>query len=415
MAALRRESAMSNRTLALVESAARHLVPTYRPRALVLDRGLGARVWDIEGRDYVDFSAGIAVSALGHGDPDLLAALHAQAQKLWHTSNAFLTEPPLRLAEELIAASGFASRVFFCNSGAEANEAAIKLARRFAARAGRGPERRVILSFEGSFHGRTLATVTATAQPKYQHGFEPLPGGFRYAPFNDVAGFDAAFGDDVAAVIVEPVQGEGGVVPAAPGFLAHLRARCDAAGALLVFDEIQCGVGRTGRLWAHQWDEVRPDAMTLAKGLGCGFPIGALLVADAAAQTLDFGSHGTTFGGNPLAAAVARAALRKLSAPELLDNVEAQAQALRDGLHALDEKHQVFAEVRGRGLMLGAVLRPEHSGRAAEILDHAANAGLLLLQAGPDVLRLVPALNIGAEDAAEGLARLDAALAAWRT
>lgn len=406
---------MSNRTPALVESAARHLVPTYRPRALVLDRGLGARVWDIEGRDYVDFSAGIAVSALGHGDPDLLAALHAQAQKLWHTSNAFLTEPPLRLAEELIAASGFASRVFFCNSGAEANEAAIKLARRFAARAGRGPERRVILSFEGSFHGRTLATVTATAQPKYQHGFEPLPGGFRYAPFNDVAGFDAAFGDDVAAVIVEPVQGEGGVVPAAPGFLAHLRARCDAAGALLVFDEIQCGVGRTGRLWAHQWDEVRPDAMTLAKGLGCGFPIGALLVADAAAQTLDFGSHGTTFGGNPLAAAVARAALRKLSAPELLDNVEAQAQALRDGLHALDEKHQVFAEVRGRGLMLGAVLRPEHSGRAAEILDHAANAGLLLLQAGPDVLRLVPALNIGAEDVAEGLARLDAALAAWRT
>lgn len=405
---------MSDRTRTLVERAARHFVPTYRPRALVLDHGRGSRLWDIQGREYVDLAAGIAVSALGHGDPDLLAALHAQAGRLWHTSNAFLTEPPLRLAEELIAASGFASRVFFCNSGAEANEAAIKLARRFAARAGRGPERRVILSFEGSFHGRTLATVTATAQPKYQHGFEPLPGGFRYAPFNDVAGFDAAFGDDVAAVIVEPVQGEGGVVPAAPGFLAHLRARCDAAGALLVFDEIQCGVGRTGRLWAHQWDEVRPDAMTLAKGLGCGFPIGALLVADAAAQTLDFGSHGTTFGGNPLAAAVARAALRKLSAPELLDNVEAQAQALRDGLHALDEKHQVFAEVRGRGLMLGAVLRPEHSGRAAEILDHAANAGLLLLQAGPDVLRFVPALNIGDADLADGLARLDAALNAWR-
>ncbi len=404
---------MSNRTLALVESAARHLVPTYRPRALVLDRGLGARVWDIEGRDYVDFSAGIAVSALGHGDPDLLAALHAQAQKLWHTSNAFLTEPPLRLAEELIAASGFASRVFFCNSGAEANEAAIKLARRFAARAGRGPERRVILSFEGSFHGRTLATVTATAQPKYQHGFEPLPGGFRYAPFNDVAGFDAAFGDDVAAVIVEPVQGEGGVVPAAPGFLAHLRARCDAAGALLVFDEIQCGVGRTGRLWAHQWDEVRPDAMTLAKGLGCGFPIGALLVADAAAQTLDFGSHGTTFGGNPLAAAVARVALRKLAAPALLANVETQSRALCEGLRALDEKHQVFSQVRGRGLMLGAVLRPAFAGRAAEILDHAADAGLLMLQAGPDVLRFVPALNIGDADLADGLARLDAAFNAW--
>ncbi len=405
---------MSNRTLALVESAARHLVPTYRPRALVLDRGLGARVWDIEGRDYVDFSAGIAVSALGHGDPDLLAALHAQAQKLWHTSNVFLTEPPLRLAEELIAASGFASRVFFCNSGGEANEAAIKLARRYAANAGRPPERRVILSFHGSFHGRTLATVTATAQPKYQQGFEPLPGGFRHAPFNDVAGFDAAFGDDVAAVIVEPVQGEGGVLPAAPGFLAHLRARCDEMGALLVFDEIQSGVGRSGKLWAHQWDDVRPDVMTLAKGLGCGFPIGALLVAEAAAQTLDFGSHGTTFGGNPLAAAVARVALRKLSAPELLANVEKRATALRAGLRALDEKHRVFDQVRGRGLLLGAVLRPEHAGRTAEILDHAADAGLLLLQAGPDVLRFVPALNIASDDVSEGLARLDIALAAWR-
>lgn len=405
---------MSNRTPALVESAARHLVPTYRPRALVLDRGAGSRVWDIEGREYVDFAAGIAVSALGHGDPDLLEALHAQAQKLWHTSNVFLTEPPLRLAEELIAASGFASRVFFCNSGGEANEAAIKLARRFAANAGRPPERRVILSFHGSFHGRTLATVTATAQPKYQQGFEPLPGGFRYAPFNDVAGFDATFGDDVAAVIVEPVQGEGGVVPAAPGFLAHLRARCDETGALLIFDEIQTGVGRSGKLWAHQWDGVTPDAMTLAKGLGCGFPIGALLVAEAAAQTLDFGSHGTTFGGNPLAAAVARAVLGKVRSPALLENVERQSQALRSGLRALDEKHGVFAQLRSRGLMLGAVLRPEFAGRAAEILDHAAHAGLLLLQAGPDVLRFVPALNITETDVAEGLARLDAALAAWR-
>lgn len=402
---------MSDPTRTLVECAARRFVPTYRPRALVLDRGLGARVWDIEGRDYVDFSAGIAVSALGHGDPDVLAALHAQADRLWHTSNVFLTEPPLCLAEELVAASGFAARVFFCNSGAEANEAAIKLARRFAANAGRPPERRAIVSFHGSFHGRTLATVTATAQPKYQHGFEPLPAGFRYAPFNDVAAFDAVFDADVAAVIVEPVQGEGGVVPAAPGFLAHLRARCDEVGALLVFDEIQSGMGRSGRLWAHQWDVVVPDAMTLAKGLGCGFPIGALLVAERAAQTLDFGSHGSTFGGNPLAAAVARVALRKLSAPALLANVDAQAQAMRDGLRALDDKYQVFSEVRGRGLMLGAVLRPEFAGCAGAIGDAAAHHGLLLLQAGPDVLRFVPALNIGSEDVTEGLARLDAALA----
>lgn len=405
---------MSTRTTALVESARQHLVPTYRQRALVLERGQGSRLWDIEGREYVDFAAGIAVSALGHGDADVLAALHEQAGKLWHTSNIFHSEPPLRLAEELIVASGFATRVFFCNSGAEANEAAIKLARRFAANAGRPPERRTIISFHGSFHGRTLATVTATAQPKYQQGFEPLPGGFRYAPFNDAAGFDAVFGDDVAAVIVEPVQGEGGVLPAAPGFLAHLRARCDEVGALLVLDEIQSGMGRSGKLWAHQFDGVAPDVMTLAKGLGCGFPIGAMLVAERAAQTLEFGSHGTTFGGNPLATAVARVALRKLAAPELLANVETQAQALRDGLRELDEKHQVFAHVRGRGLMLGAVLRPEYSGRATEILDHAAHAGLLLLQAGPDVLRFVPALNIGADEVAEGLARLDGALTAWR-
>ncbi|MEJ5209584.1 aspartate aminotransferase family protein [Denitratimonas sp. CY0512] len=399
---------------ALVASAQQHLVPTYRQRALVLDRGQGSRLWDSEGREYVDFAAGIAVSALGHGDPDILAALHEQADKLWHTSNIFLSEPPLRLAEELVAASGFASRVFFCNSGAEANEAAIKLVRRHAANAGRAPQQRTIISFKGSFHGRTLATVTATAQPKYQQGFEPLPGGFRYAPFNDVAAFDALFDTDVAAVLVEPVQGEGGVVPAAPGFLAHLRARCDEVGALLVFDEIQTGVGRSGKLWAHQWDGVVPDVMTLAKGLGCGFPIGAMLVAEHAAQTLEFGSHGTTFGGNPLAAAVARVALRKLAAPGLLANVETQSRALREGLRALDEKHQVFTDVRGRGLMLGAVLRAEFSGRAAEILDHAANAGLLLLQAGPDVLRFVPALNIGADDVAEGLARLDAALTTWR-
>ncbi len=401
-------------TATLLASAQQHFVPTYRPRALVLERGLGSRLWDKEGREYVDFAAGIAVSALGHGDPDILAALRTQADKLWHTSNIFFSEPPLRLAEELVAASGFASRVFFCNSGAEANEAAIKLVRRHAANAGRAPQQRTIISFHGSFHGRTLATVTATAQPKYQHGFEPLPGGFRYAPFNDAAAFDAVFDDDVAGVIVEPVQGEGGVVPAAPGFLAHLRARCDQAGALLVFDEIQTGVGRSGRLWAHQWDGVAPDVMTLAKGLGCGFPIGAMLVAEHAAQTLDFGSHGTTFGGNPLAAAVARVALQKVAAPALLAHVETQSRALREGLRALDGKHQAFSEVRGRGLMLGAVLRAEYAGCASDILDHAAHAGLLLLQAGPDVLRFVPALNIGADDVVEGLARLDSALTSWR-
>ena len=399
-----------NTTEPLIATAQRTLLPIYRQREMVLERGLGSRVWDREGREYVDFAAGIAVSALGHGDPDILAALHEQAARLWHTSNVFYSEPPIRLAEELVAASGFAERVFFCNSGAEANEAAIKLVRKHAAERGRPPERRVILSFEGAFHGRTLVTVTATAQPKYHHGFEPLPPGFRYSAFNDIDALDAAFTDDVAGVLVEPIQGEGGVVSADPAFLRELRQRCSASGALLVFDEIQCGMGRTGRLWAHQWPQVVPDVMTLAKALGCGFPIGAMLVGTAAAQAMQFGSHGTTFGGNPLAAAIGRVALRKLSSAELLAHVQTQSAMLRQGLEQLGSETGVIETVRGSGLMLGAVLAPAYAGRAGEILDAAAREGLLLLQAGSGVLRFVPALTIADDDIAEGLARLGRAL-----
>lgn len=397
-------------TTDLIADARRDTLSVYRQRELILERGQGSRLWDIEGREYIDFSAGIAVNALGHGDPDLLAALHEQAARLWHTSNVFYSEPPLRLAAELVEVSGFARRVFLCNSGAEANEAAIKLVRKHAADAGRPPERRVIVTFEGSFHGRTLATVTATAQPKYQHGFEPLPGGFRYGAFNDVDALASLVDGDVCAVLVEPIQGEGGVVPATPQFLRALRERCDAHGALLVFDEIQCGMGRTGRLWAHAWTDVEPDVMTLAKALGCGFPIGAMLVGARAAETMQFGSHGTTFGGNPLAAAVARVALRKLSSPEILGNVERQAVAFRLGLERIANATGLFSEVRGSGLMLGAVLAPEHAGKAGAILDHAAAEGLLLLQAGPDVLRFVPALTIGVDEVAEGFARLERAI-----
>ncbi|MFC4726643.1 acetylornithine/succinylornithine family transaminase [Coralloluteibacterium thermophilus] len=401
-------------TADLLAKGERHYLPIYRQRAMVLARGQGARVWDTDGRDYVDFAAGIAVNAFGHCDPDLVAALTAQAGLLWHTSNVFHSEPPLRLAEELVEASGFAERVFLCNSGAEANEAAIKLARRHAAAQGRGPERRVILTFRGSFHGRTLATVTATAQPKYQEGFEPLPGGFRYVDFNDVEAARAAFaGGDVCAVLVEPIQGEGGVMPAAPGFLAELRALCDAHGALLMLDEIQAGMGRTGRLFAHEHDGVRPDVVTLAKALGAGFPIGAMLVAPGPAQSLGFGAHGTTFGGNPLAAAVARVALAKLRAPALMDDVAARGETLRAALAGLAEEFGLIGAIRGRGLMLGAVLAPAWRGRAGEILDHAAGHGLLMLQAGPDVLRFVPPLNLTEEELADGLARLRAALASF--
>jgi acetylornithine/N-succinyldiaminopimelate aminotransferase len=396
---------------ALIAAGKRYYVPVYRPRDLVLERGAGSRVWDREGREYVDFSAGIAVNALGHAAPELIEALSAQAAKLWHTSNVFWSEPPLRLAQMLVEKSGFAQRVFLCNSGTEANEAAIKLARQWGAARGRPPERRVILSFRGSFHGRTLAAVTATAQPKYHAGFEPLPPGFRYADFNDCDAASAALADDaVCAVLVEPIQGEGGVMPATPAFLSHLRALCDRHDALLMLDEIQCGMGRTGTLFACEGFKLRPDVVTLAKALGGGFPIGAMLVGDAAAETMRFGAHGTTFGGNPLAAAVALAALQRLSSPQLLANVRQQSETLRAGLQALNDRFGLFADVRGRGLMLGAVLIPEFAGRAGDILDGAARQGLLMLQAGPDVLRFVPALNIADADLSEGLARLEAAL-----
>lgn len=395
----------------LIDLGKRYWLPVYRPREVVLDHGRGARVWDTEGREYVDLSAGIAVNALGHQDPDLVEALTAQAQKLWHSSNVFYTEPPLRLAEELVTASGFAERVFLCNSGTEANEAAIKLVRKWAASKGRPPERRVIVTFRGSFHGRTLAAVTATAQPKYQENYEPLPGGFRYLDFNDVPALEAAFAQgDVAAVMLEPVQGEGGVLPAAPGFIQRVRELCDQYDALLVLDEIQCGMGRTGTLFAHVQDGVTPDIVTLAKALGCGFPIGAMLAGPKVAEVMQYGAHGTTFGGNPMGAAVARVALRKLSSAALMANVKKQSQALRDGLAAINAELGLFAEVRGRGLMLGAVLGDAYKGRAGEVLDHAAAHGLLLLQAGPDVLRFVPPLSITDEDVAEGLARLRAAL-----
>jgi acetylornithine/N-succinyldiaminopimelate aminotransferase len=400
----------------LIGLGKRYWLSVYRPRDVVLDHGKGARVWDTEGRDYLDFGAGIAVNALGHQDPDLVAALTTQAGKLWHASNVFWTEPPLRLAEELIAHASFAQRVFLCNSGTEANEAAIKLVRKWATSKGRPPEERVIVTFKGSFHGRTLASVTATAQPKYQEGYEPLPGGFRYVAFNDVPALEEAFAQGgVSAVMLEPVQGEGGVMPAEPGFLKAVRELCDKHDALLVLDEIQSGMGRTGTLFAHAHDHVTPDIVTLAKALGAGFPIGAMLAGPKVADIMQFGAHGTTFGGNPMAAAVARVALRKLASPAVLLNVERQGNDIRAGLNKLNHDLQLFAEIRGRGLMLGAVLAEAYKGRAGEILDLAAAHGLLILQAGPDVLRIVPPLTLTDEETAEGLQRLGEALRAFAT
>ncbi len=403
---------LSPESRTLVDKGRQYYVPNYKPREMILDHGKGARLWDLDGNEYIDFGAGIAVSNLGHQDPELVDALVAQAHKLWHTSNIFFTEPAVRLAEELVQASGFASRVFFCNSGAEANEATIKLARKFAAQQGRPPERREILTFQGSFHGRTLTTVTATAQPKYQEGFEPLPGGFVYAPFNDFEAAERMITERTCAVLVEAVQGEGGVVPAAPGFLKHLRACCDAVGALLMFDEVQCGMGRTGRLFGFQWDEVTPDTVSLAKGLGGGFPIGALLVAPKVAEVLGFGSHGSTFGGNPMAAAVARVILGRINAPAFLAQVERQGGRMRATLEELNRRFDLFSEIRGRGLMLGAELKGRWVGKAGEVSELARSHGVLVLQAGPNVLRFVPPLTLTDEELDTGLARLAQALEA---
>ncbi len=390
-------------------------MPVYAQRRMVIERGIGARLWDTDGNEYVDFAAGIAVCGLGHSDPDLVEALVTQANKIWHHSNVFHSEPPLLLAQELVGASKFATHVFFSNSGAEANEAAIKLARKWASKHGRDADKRVIVTFKGSFHGRTMGALAATAQPKYQAGYEPLPAGFRYCEFNDLEALrEAMAAGDVCAVLLEPVQGEGGVLPAAPGFLRGVRELCDVHDALLMLDEIQSGMGRSGTLFAHWQDEVTPDIVTLAKALGGGFPIGAMLSGPKLADVMYVGAHGTTFGGNPLGAAVARAALRKLQSPEVVANVHKQAQAFRDALAAIDAELDLFCEVRGRGLMLGAVLKPGYAGKAAAILDVAAAHGVLLLNAGPDVLRFVPALNIADADVAEGFVRLRKALARFK-
>ncbi|MBF2734721.1 MAG: aminotransferase class III-fold pyridoxal phosphate-dependent enzyme [Betaproteobacteria bacterium AqS2] len=374
------------KTDALLESGKEHYLPNYAPAPMVLDHGKGARLWDTQGKEYVDLGAGISVTALGHGDEELVGILAEQGARLWHVSNLYFSEPAIRLAEELCAAT-FAERVFFCNSGAEANEAA-------------------------GFHGRTLATVTATAQPKYHQGFEPLPGGFRYADYNDMDALEAEIGDRTCAVLVEPIQGEGGVVPAAPGFLAQIARCCRRHQALLIFDEVQSGLGRSGRFFAHQWEEgVVPDVVTIAKSMAGGLPMGAMLVGPEAADTLQPGSHGSTFGGNPVAAAVARAVLRRVRSKELIANVERQGERLRARLLALHNESGMIEEVRGKGLMLGAVLRKEWAGRAGELVDHCRRHGVLVLQAGPDVLRFLPPLNILDEELDEGMDRVAAALA----
>lgn len=395
----------------LIQKGKNFFTPNYRPREMILDHGKGAMLWDLDGNDYVDLGSGIAVNGLGHQDPDLLAALDSQSRKLWHTSNVFFTEPAIHLAEALVEAVPFAKRAYFCNSGAEANEAAIKLVRKWASDQGRAPDHREIITFTGSFHGRTLATVTATAQPKYHHGFEPLPPGFVYCPkFNDLESLTALISEKTCAIMLEPVQGEGGVMPAKPGFLKAVRALCDAHGLLLVIDEVQSGMGRTGMLFAHQGDDILPDVMTTAKALGGGLPIGAMLVGEKVEQTLIFGSHGSTFGGNPVMCAVALAALKKIHTASMMAQVMERSRQLFEALEAINARHGLFREVRGRGLMVGAELEEPWRGKANDLSEVARCFGVLVLIAGPDVLRFLPPLTLTEGELAQGMERLEAAL-----
>lgn len=385
------------------------MVPNYAPVQVIPVKGRGSRVWDQQGKEYVDLAGGIAVNALGHCHPELVAALKEQADQLWHLSNVYTNEPALRLAQQICELT-FAERVFFANSGGEANEAALKLARRHAWNKA-GEAKHEILSTYGSFHGRTLFTVTVGGQEKYTEGFRPAPGGVSHVPYNDIAALEAAFSDKVCAFIVEPVQGEGGVRPADKAYLEAARRLCDQYDALLIFDEVQTGVGRSGQLYSYMTYGVVPDVLTTAKSLGGGFPVAAMLTTAAAAESLAFGTHGSTYGGNPLACAVASKVLEIISQPAVLEGVQSRHEQIRQGLNGINERYSIFTEIRGQGLLIGAELTPEWHGKAKDFMAAGMEEGVMILVAGPNVLRLAPSLIIPDADIAEAMTRLERAVA----
>jgi acetylornithine aminotransferase len=376
----------------LKENAAKYLMQTYTRQPISIVRGRGAKVYDMEGREYLDFVGGIAVNLLGHGHPDLVQAIQQQAAQLIHVSNLYYTEPQVTLAQILVEHS-FADRVFFCNSGAEANEAAIKLARRYA-HMKYGESRFEIITMKNSFHGRTLAMITATGQDKVQKGFEPLMPGFSYAPFNDMAAIEALASERTAGIMLEPVQGEGGVHVAGREYLTRLREFCTAHDILLIFDEVQTGMGRTGTLFAYEQLGVAPDIMTLAKGLGGGVPIGACLAKESVAAAFSAGAHASTFGGNPLACAAAVAVCRALLEGQVLDRVKPMGDYLAQALAECKSRHHVVRDVRGIGLLQGMELDID----AKTVVAEALSRGVLINAAGERVLRFVPPLVITVQE-----------------
>lgn len=391
-----------------------YMVPNYAPPEMIPVRGKGSRVWDQAGREYIDFAGGIAVTALGHCHPALVDTLKQQAETLWHLSNVWTNEPAIQLAQQLCQHS-FADKVYFANSGAEANEAAFKLARKYA-HDHFGPHKHELISFQNSFHGRTLFTVSVGGQLKYRQGFEPVPTGITHLPFNDIEALEKAVSDRTCAVVLEPIQGEGGIIPADREFLLAARNLCTRHGALLIFDEIQTGMGRTGKLFAYEHTpEAIPDILTTAKALGNGFPVAAMLCRREIAAAFSFSSHGSTYGGNPLACAVAAKVLALIAQPALLAGVQSRHDYVTDALNTANAEFPVFSAIRGQGLLLGCELRPQFAGRARELMVLALDAGLMVLVAGPDVLRLAPALNIPETDIDEGIRRLQTAMQRFLT
>jgi acetylornithine/N-succinyldiaminopimelate aminotransferase len=392
-------------TKTLLEWSGKYHTPNYGARApICLVRGDGMRVWDSDGREYLDFGAGIAVTSLGHCHPRVTGAIREASATLLHVSNLYHTAPQIHLAK-LLCEHSFADRVFFCNSGAEANEAAIKMARKFA-KERYASDRVEIVTTRNSFHGRTLGALSVTGQEKYQHGFEPLLPGARFVPYNDLRAMERAIDNRTCAVIVEPIQGEGGVHVPDDDYLPGVRKLCDESGALLIVDEIQTGVGRTGRLWCYEHAGVEPDVMTLAKALANGVPIGATLTREEIARTLGPGSHGSTFGGTPFVASVALATLTTILDEKIPERAARMGRYLADGLRELGRRHSTVREVRGRGLLIGVGLaRP-----VGPLVDACREAGLLVLSAGEQVLRLAPPLIVEERDCDRALGIIDGAL-----
>ena len=385
------------------------VLPTYNRAPQAFVRGEGCRVYTEEGEAYLDFGAGVAVTSCGHGHPHLVKTLTEQAQKIWHTSNLYRMPGQEKLAAQLIEHT-FADTVFFCNSGAEALECTIKMARKFHHTNGQ-PERTTIITFEGAFHGRTLATIAAGGQEKYLEGFEPRMGGFKQVPFGDHKALEEAITPDVGAILIEPVQGEGGIRPVPTQCLKGLRDLCDKHGMLLLLDEVQCGVGRTGKLFAHEWAGIEPDIMAVAKGIGGGFPLGACLATENAAKGMVAGTHGSTYGGNPLATAVGSAVMDVVTADGFLDNVQKQALLLKQKLAALKDTYpDVIEDIRGSGLMMGIKCKVPNTA----FVEAVRAEKMLVIGAGDNVVRLLPPLVINEADVSEAMTKLERACKALK-